>query len=99
MSGGVAVVTLEMSISEFEFLRILNGLLQPSEALHEVARSHWRLSPSGVDIHVCALAPLRAGALCLPRMKVRLDLSTLPDEATRTTFLRRFRNAFHRGGG
>ncbi len=92
-------IALEMSLDEGEFRRLINRLPAAGEAISECSSRRWRLLPANVDICVHPLCARRMGALVLPRLRVELDLSPLPDNAAREEFLRRFRRNFQRGGG
>ena len=94
------VVQLEMSLSRAEFLRGLNHLANEMESFSQVDESEWELCLTShcISISFHELTPRHAGALCLPRARIVLDLRALsPDR--REAFLRRFRRTFQRGGG
>ena len=101
-----ARTSLDMSISEPEFIRLLEQLPQEPEALFEEASlplEHpwaWRLRLAAGDVRIRfePLPPRRLAALTLPRARIELDMRGLPKEA-RDAFLSRFRRHFQRGGG
>ena len=90
------IVEMEMSLSLKELRRQLKALSGFSAETETLTACTWRIG--GARLHITPLPPRRIGALTLPRLALRLDLSALAPE-DRREFLDRFRRLTFRGGG
>lgn len=95
-----AIIEHEMGCSAAEFARTLPSAMRDWRV--GGGPLEWQVSAAdGAQVAQIAIAPAPArsmGALRLPVLKVRLDLSGTPG-ALAGEFLRRFERGFHRGGG
>ncbi len=99
MDGGEILAAREvMTISREEFLRSLPAAV--NHVAYEVDRSEVRYAGNGRQwrIVLTPLAPLRVGALRLPRQRVEIFVAGFSEPELRQ-FLARFELHFRRGGG
>ena len=90
------VVERVLGLALAEVARDLPRLAPDSAVVHQKGRDTWQLGV--VHITLTPLPPRRLGALAIPRTRVHLDLTALP-ERERAAFMASFDRLFFRGGG
>jgi hypothetical protein len=91
-------LSLEMSLSREEFLRLLPGAVGPVVAVDVGGAFRGSDGPRRWTIRLQPLSGLRLGSVSLPRHRVEIRLDGYSEDEA-GAFMARFHRGFQRGGG
>ncbi|WP_257309659.1 hypothetical protein [Geothrix fuzhouensis] len=91
-------VSLEMTLSREEFLRLLPGAVGLAEATGDGGGFRGRDGSGRWTIRLSPLADLRLGSVVLPRHRIDIQLEGY-SKGEVEAFMARFHRGFQRGGG